>query len=84
LRFQRAAQHLQIFQKRPALLWLQMAADDTVAEFAGAEFVSAVVVASDPRVEHKSIGKGFGAIAQVPWVVFERAFVERGYALILG
>ena len=69
--------------KRPALFGLQQAADHAVAALAGAEFVAAVVIAGDARVEHETIVKGFGAIAQVPRVVFEGAFIEGGGAFIL-
>ena len=78
MRLKRAAQHLEILQQRPALLWLQQTADHAVAKLAGAELVTAVVVAGNARVKHKAIGKGFGAIAQVPRVVLERAFVKGG------
>jgi hypothetical protein len=61
----RAAQHFQVLQQRPAFFRLQQAADHAIAALAGAELVTAVVVAGDSRVEQKAIGEGFGAIAQV-------------------
>lgn len=46
-------------------------------------FVAAVVIAADARVEQKTVGERLGAIAEVARVVFERAFIEGGGALIL-
>jgi hypothetical protein len=57
LRLKRAAQHLEILQQRPALLWLQQTADHAIAKLAGAELVTAVVVAGDTRVETKPLVK---------------------------
>ncbi|CAI8922718.1 hypothetical protein EMIT0180MI3_360004 [Priestia megaterium] len=84
LRLQRAAQHFQVFQQRPALLRLQQATDHAITALAVAEFVAAVVIAGNTRVEHKTVGEGFGAIAQVFGIVFEGALIERCCAFILG
>ncbi|MNY78438.1 hypothetical protein D3C86_2186800 [compost metagenome] len=63
---------------------MQQASNDPVAAFAGTEFVTAVVVAGDSRVELKAVGKGLRAIPQMLGVVLEGAFIEGGRPFILG
>ncbi len=62
---QRAAQHFEVFQQRPAFLRQQATADYAVATTAGTEFVTAVVVAGDFGIEQKGILERTGLEAEV-------------------